>query len=174
MLGLRSVASTARRLLPNIMFGASSSSSSNLFGATRGFRATAKMGRAPKQRVHMLRNMVTSLIEHERIKTGHVKAKQVARLAEKLVTAAKRGTLDSHRWAAKWVMTKDQLAKLGTNLQEVTAPSEEHVQNAVLQVTPNDPTLESIQVVVAEEEGNITMAVAAVKVKKVTPSPDPS
>ena len=117
MLGLRSVASTARRLLPNIMLGASSSSSSNLCGATRGFRATAKMGRAPKQRVHMLRNMVTSLIEHERIKTGHVKAKQVARLAEKLVTAAKRGTLDSHRWAAKWVMTKDQLAKLFTILK---------------------------------------------------------
>ena len=65
----------------------------------------------------MMRNMVTSLIEHERIKTGHVKAKECARLAEKLVTAAKRGTLTSHRWAARWVMTKAQLAKLFTILQ---------------------------------------------------------
>jgi len=64
----------------------------------------------------MLRNMVTSLIAHERIKTGHVKAKQVARLAEKLVTAAKRGDLHAHRWASNWVMTKDQLVKLFTIL----------------------------------------------------------
>ena len=74
------------------------------------------MGRGPKERVKTLRNMVTSLIEHERIKTGHVKAKQVCRLADKLVTAAKRGNLQAHRWASRWVMTKDQLVKLFTVL----------------------------------------------------------
>jgi large subunit ribosomal protein L17 len=82
----------------------------------RAFRVTARMGRAMPQRVSMLRNMVTSLIQHERIKTGHVKAKQVARLADKLVTAAKAGRLTSHRWAARWVMTKSSLAKLFTTL----------------------------------------------------------
>ena len=90
---------------------------SALLGATRDFRPTSRMGRAPKERVKMLRNMVTSLIEHERIKTGHVKAKQVGRLADKLVTAAKRGTLQQHRWAARWVMTKDNLVKLFTTLR---------------------------------------------------------
>ena len=84
----------------------------------RWFRITARMGRSRPQRVSMLRNMVTSLIEHERIKTGHAKAKQVGRLADKLITAAKRGDLQSHRWAARWVMTKDQLVKLFTILRD--------------------------------------------------------
>ena len=88
-----------------------------LLAQTRGFRVRAKMGRSLPDRVLMLRNMVTSLIEHERIKTGHVKAKEVARLAEKLVTAAKRGSLTTHRWAAKWVMSKEQLVKLFTILR---------------------------------------------------------
>lgn len=88
-----------------------------LAGAVRGFKITARMGRAPEDRVKMLRNMVTSLIEHERIKTGLVKAKQVSRLADNLVTAAKRGTLQGHRWASRWVMTKDQLVKLSTILR---------------------------------------------------------
>ena len=88
-----------------------------LVGAVREFRIRGRLGRAPKDRVKLLRNMVTSLIEHERIKTGHQKAKQVARLADKLVTAAKRGDLTSHRWASRWVMTKDQLVKLFTILK---------------------------------------------------------
>jgi large subunit ribosomal protein L17 len=41
----------------------------------------------------MLRNMVTSLIEHERIVTTLAKAKEVQRMAEKVVTMAKRATV---------------------------------------------------------------------------------
>lgn len=84
---------------------------------TRWFRTTARLGRGKKQRIQMLRNMVTSLIEHERIKTGQAKAKQVGRLADKLVTAAKRGDMEAHRWASSWVMTKDQMVKLFTVLK---------------------------------------------------------
>ena len=77
---LRAVASSARRLLLGAA-PATGGGGSNLIGAARGFRITARMGRGMPQRVSMLRNMVTSLIEHERIKTGHAKARQVARLS---------------------------------------------------------------------------------------------
>lgn len=96
---------------------AASSACTSAAGPARWFRITARMGRSRPQRVSMLRNMVTSLIEHERIKTGHAKARQVGRLADKLVTAAKRGDLQAHRWASRWVMTKDQLVKLFTILR---------------------------------------------------------
>ena len=105
---LRVAASSARWLGPM---------REGLAGQMRGFRITARMGRGMPERVSMLRNMVTSLIEHERIKTGHAKARQVARLADKLVTASKRGSLQSHRWAARWLMTKDGLVKLFTTLR---------------------------------------------------------
>jgi large subunit ribosomal protein L17 len=42
--------------------------------------------------LHPIRNMVTSLIHHERIKTTVPKAKELKRLADKMVTLGKRGT----------------------------------------------------------------------------------
>ena len=39
----------------------------------------------------MYRNMVTSLLEHERIETTDAKAKEVRRIAEKMITLGKRG-----------------------------------------------------------------------------------
>ena len=52
-----------------------------------------QLNRTPSHKMAMLRNMVTSLIEHERIVTTVAKAKEVQRLAEKVVTMAKRATL---------------------------------------------------------------------------------
>ena len=52
-----------------------------------------QLGRTPSHKMAMLRNMVTSLIEHERIVTTLAKAKEVQRLAEKVVTMSKRATL---------------------------------------------------------------------------------
>jgi ribosomal protein L17 len=73
-----------------------------------------RMGRSYSHRLAMMRNMLTSLIEHERIKTPHNRAKMVSQLADRMVTQAKRGGLNAHRIAAKYVTTRSSLVKLFT------------------------------------------------------------
>ncbi|CAM9228318.1 unnamed protein product [Chrysoparadoxa australica] len=60
----------------------------------------------------MLRNMVTSLIIHERITTTLPKAKAVRKLAENMVTHAKKGNLHHRRLAAGVVREKGAVKKL--------------------------------------------------------------
>jgi len=66
----------------------------------------------------MYRNLVTSLLEHERIETTEVKAKEVRRLADKMITLGKRGDLHARRRALRVIRRReitekvfDQLAK---------------------------------------------------------------
>ena len=75
----------------------------------------SKMGRAYPERLQMMKNMVTSLIEHERIKTTLAKAKQVARLSDRLVTKAKKGGLNQRRQASRYVKTPSSMVKLFTS-----------------------------------------------------------
>jgi large subunit ribosomal protein L17 len=58
----------------------------------------------------MLRNMVTSLIKHERILTTTAKAKTLAPVAEKLITHAKGGTLAHRRLAGAIVREKPMVS----------------------------------------------------------------
>ncbi|BCO09944.1 50S ribosomal protein L17 [Desulfolithobacter dissulfuricans] len=60
----------------------------------------------------MLRNMVTSLLEHERIVTTVPKAKEARRMAEKMITLGKRGDLHARRQALAYIRSKDIVAKL--------------------------------------------------------------
>lgn len=60
----------------------------------------------------MLRNMVTSLIKHERITTTTAKAKELRRVAERLVAKAKIGTLHQKRLAGQVVREAPALVKL--------------------------------------------------------------
>lgn len=60
----------------------------------------------------MLRTMVTQLITHERIKTTLPKAKELRRLADQMVTLAKRGDLHARRQAAAVIRDDVTLAKL--------------------------------------------------------------
>lgn len=62
-----------------------------------------KLGRTADHRKAMLRNMVTSLIEHEQIETTEMKAKEISAVMDKLVTLAKRGDLHARRQAASYV-----------------------------------------------------------------------
>ncbi len=59
-----------------------------------------------------MRNMVTSLFEHEQIKTTDARAKELRKIAEKLITMAKRGDLHARRQVLKVVMDKQVVAKL--------------------------------------------------------------
>ncbi len=71
-----------------------------------------KLGRTSSHRIAMLRNMVTSFLKYEKIKTTDVKAKELKKVAEKMVTLGKRGDLHARRQASAFVREKDVVAKL--------------------------------------------------------------
>lgn len=71
-----------------------------------------QLGRDSEHRWAMLRNMVTSLIKHERIMTTTARAKELRRVAEKMVTHAKKGTVHNRRLAASVIQEKPALVKL--------------------------------------------------------------
>jgi large subunit ribosomal protein L17 len=60
-------------------------------------RKIKKLGRTKSHRQAMLANMVTSLFAYNIIKTTEAKAKEVRKLAERLITLAKQGGLHAHR-----------------------------------------------------------------------------
>lgn len=74
--------------------------------------AGRKLGRTTSHRVAMLRNLVTSLLEHEKVKTTDAKAKEVRPLAEKLIGLAKRGDLHARRQALSVVRKAEVVKKL--------------------------------------------------------------
>ena len=63
----------------------------------------SKLNRRSDQRKAMLRDLVTQLIIHERITTTETKAKELQRLADKMVTLGKKGTLAARKQAAQTV-----------------------------------------------------------------------
>jgi large subunit ribosomal protein L17 len=66
----------------------------------------------------MFRNMVTSLFKYERIRTTNTKAKELRRLAEHLITLAKRGDLHARRQALAVVRERGVLDKLFAEANE--------------------------------------------------------
>ena len=71
-----------------------------------------KLGRNTAHRMAMLRNLVTSLLEHEEVRTTTAKAKELRRVAERMITLGKSGTLASRRRALSFVRSKAVTAKL--------------------------------------------------------------
>lgn len=71
-----------------------------------------KLNRTSSHRTAMFRNMVTSLFKHERIRTTDVKAKELRRWADNLITLAKRGDLHARRQALSIVREKEVVYKL--------------------------------------------------------------
>jgi large subunit ribosomal protein L17 len=74
--------------------------------------AISKLGKRPAHRRAMLRNMVTSLLRHERIRTTAPKAKEARRHAEHMITLGKRGDLHARRLAARFINDETVLKKL--------------------------------------------------------------
>lgn len=71
-----------------------------------------KLQRDTAHRLAMLKNMVTSLIEHERIVTTVPKAKEARKMAEKVITLGKKGGLNNVRLAQKIVKDRVLLQKI--------------------------------------------------------------
>src|SRR5919108_3299246 len=71
-----------------------------------------KLGRTSAHRKALLRNLATALLEHERIITTEPKAKELRRVADKLVTLGKRGSLHARRQALQTVQSTTVVQKL--------------------------------------------------------------
>ena len=71
-----------------------------------------KLGRTSNHRKAMLRAMVTYLLENGQIKTTLTRAKEVAPVAEKMITLAKDNTLASYRQALAFITKEDVANKL--------------------------------------------------------------
>ena len=71
-----------------------------------------KLSRTASHRKALLRNLATALFEYERIETTVAKAKETRRVAERLITYAKRGDLHSRRLVARAVQKPEVVAKL--------------------------------------------------------------
>lgn len=73
---------------------------------------TRKLNRTPAHMRAMLANGVASLIKHERITTTQVRADALCRLAERIVSLAKKGDLHSRRRAIAVLRDKEAVSKL--------------------------------------------------------------
>jgi large subunit ribosomal protein L17 len=78
----------------------------------RHLNAGRKLSRNSSHRHALMRNMVTSLIEHERIRTTDAKAKEVRRWAERMITLGKQQTVAARRRARAFVQTDAAVSKL--------------------------------------------------------------
>jgi len=84
----------------------------------RHLKAGRRLSRTTEHRQAMLRNLVTSLLEHERVETTRAKAKEVRQWAERIITLAKRGDLHARRQSLSVVRSKKVVAKLFGELRE--------------------------------------------------------
>nr|MDA3786641.1 50S ribosomal protein L17 [Deltaproteobacteria bacterium] len=73
-------------------------------------KAGRNLGRTSSHRKAMFRNMVTSLLDHERIVTTTPKAKEVRKVADKMITLAKRGDLHARRQAFSFIQDRTVVA----------------------------------------------------------------
>ena len=78
----------------------------------RHLNAGRKLSRNSSHRHALMRNMVTSLIEHGRIRTTDAKAKEVRRWADRMVTLGKQQTIAARRRARAFVQTDAAVSKL--------------------------------------------------------------
>jgi len=78
----------------------------------RHLNSGSKLGRQPAHRRATLRNLVTNVIEHERITTTVTRAKAAKPLVERMITLGKKDTLASRRRAAAFLLTPAATKKL--------------------------------------------------------------
>lgn len=75
-----------------------------------------QLNRNSSHRKAMFRNMTTSLVEHELIKTTVIKAKELRMVAEPLITLAKNDSVANRRLAFARLRSKEAVGKLFTDL----------------------------------------------------------
>ncbi|RMF85085.1 MAG: 50S ribosomal protein L17 [Nitrospinota bacterium] len=84
----------------------------------RHLKSGRRLNRSGGHRKALMRNLVTALLLHERIRTTEAKAKELRRLADKMITLGKRGTLHARRRALRVIYSKPVVKKLFDELAE--------------------------------------------------------
>ena len=74
------------------------------------------LGRNTAHRRALLRNLVTSFLERERMRTTLAKARAARPIAEKMITLGKRGTLHARRQALAYMTKEEAVQKLFTDI----------------------------------------------------------
>jgi large subunit ribosomal protein L17 len=77
-----------------------------------------RLSRGSAHRKALLRNLVTSLLEHERIETTDAKAKELRRIADRMITLGKRGGLHARRQALSVIRSRAVTAKVFDELAD--------------------------------------------------------
>ncbi len=78
----------------------------------RHLNAGRKLNRSASHRRALFRNLVTALFQRERIKTTDAKAKEVRRLAERMITLGKDGSLAARRRALAFIQSRAAVKRL--------------------------------------------------------------
>ncbi|MCK9273707.1 MAG: 50S ribosomal protein L17 [Syntrophales bacterium] len=71
-----------------------------------------KLGRTSSHKKAMMRNLVTSLLRHEKIVTTDAKAKELRSVTEKMITLGKSGTLHARRQALSFIRDRSVAQKV--------------------------------------------------------------
>lgn len=75
-------------------------------------KAGRPLGRNSSHRRALFRNLVTSFLRYERIETTEAKAKEIRSIADQMITLGKRGDLHARRQAAAYIMDRDVVSRL--------------------------------------------------------------
>ena len=92
---------------------------------------TRKLGRPTAQRKAMLRQMVTDFLDKGRMETTVTRCKEIAPLAEKMISLGKKNTLAARRQAMSFMTREDVVKKLFTE----TAPKYEERNGGYTRIT---------------------------------------
>jgi len=126
-----------------------------------------KLNRTSSHRTAMFRNMVTSLFKHERIRTTDVKAKELRRWADNLITLAKRGDVHARRQALSIIREKEVVYKLFAEaVERYGSVSGGYTRIVKLGRRPGDAAPISLIELIYSEEGKKKEKKARVSVDK--------
>jgi large subunit ribosomal protein L17 len=126
-----------------------------------------RLGGSPAHERLILANLAQSLFEHGKITTTLAKAKRLRPVAEKLVTAAKRGTLHARRQVLKTIRDKDVVHKLFAEI----GPSFASRDGGYLRITKTMPRKgDNAPMAIVELIGEETVSSAASRVARAAAS----
>ncbi|KAM8921293.1 large ribosomal subunit protein bL17m [Pelodytes ibericus] len=117
-------------------------------------RVARRIGFGPRNRLDLLRNLVTALVRHERIETTWARADEMRVYAEKLIDYGKRGDTDEKamKMANFWLTEKDLIHKL---FKTLVPRFEAHRSNYTsMHQIPNRERLDRAKMAVIQYKGN--------------------
>ena len=96
---------------------------------------TRKLGKTTAQRKAMLRQMVTDFLDNGKMETTVTRCKEIAPLAEKMITLGKKNTLASRRQALAFITREDVVTKVFST----TAPGYSERNGGYTRITRTGP-----------------------------------